>query len=435
METPLPSAPDSPVRRSRRRAAGVACYLIGCVLSVVSVAVAFAAFDQPRHWLAGAIVATVLLLIAVAVLVAAEHFFVPSVADVLAHDARPPVVYLRPFGEDEALTYDVISTGETTTAITAKAEDFLLALNAIGPLVSIAEPNRWARLGMHPHGAYRDFVGEGDWQARVQTWLDQAGMVVLAMGDSPGIEWEIQQVRQRVGPQSLLLYLPPRPADAFTRKGRHKKEQAIYEHFRALVEKHFGLTMPPFTESTYLIGFDADGTPVMAPDAPRKRWAFTEHGRVADAIRSQLGAVLAKVRPDAQLDTYQIAGRPGLWARTIAATTLILTSIGIGLLSGLAGPVASLALQALPGLMLTAGWVLLARYFGKPWVWIVPIALGISVALNFGVQAYAQIDPEAGYMLLRSPWYQLAGSLVHWIYVGAVLTLGVALAGRRAGDG
>ncbi|MCZ4304758.1 hypothetical protein O4G98_08425 [Zoogloeaceae bacterium G21618-S1] len=434
METPPPPAPDSPVRRSRRHAAGVVCYLIGCLLGVVSVAVAFAAFGQALHWLAGAIVATVLLLMAVASLVAAEHFFVPSVADVLARDTRAPVVYLRPFGEDQALTYDIVSTGETTTAITAKAEDFLLALNAIGPLVSIAEPNRWARVGMHPHGAYRDFIGEGDWQARVQTWLDQAGMVVLAMGDSPGIEWEIQQVRQRVAPQSLLLYLPPRPADAFTRKGRHKKEQAIYEHFSPLVEKHFGLTMPPFTESTYLIGFDADGAPVMAPDAPRKRWAFTEHSRVADAIRSQLGAVLAKVRPDAQLDTYRLAGRPGLWTRAIAATTLILASIGIGLLGGPTGAVASLALQAFPGLMLTAGWVLLARYFGTRWVWIVPIALGISVALNIGVQVYVQIDPAAGFMLLRSPWYQLAGSLVNWIYAGAVLAIGVALAGRRAGD-
>lgn len=299
--------------------------------------------------------------------------------------------------------------------------------------MSIAEPNRWARIGMHPHGAYRDFVGEGDWQARVQTWLDRAGLVVLAMGDSPGIEWEIQQVRQRVGPQSLLIYLPPRPADAFTHKGRHKMEQAIYEHFSPLVEKHFGLAMPPFSASTYLIGFDADSAPVMAPDAPRNRWVFTEHDRVADAIRSQLGAVLASVRPDAQLDTYSIAGRPGLWTRASAATTLIVASIGIGLLGGSAGVFTHLALQALPGLMLTAGWVLLARYFGKRWAWIVPIALGISVALKIGVQAYAQFDPEAGYMLLRSPWYQLAGSLVYWIYAGAVLALAVALAGRRAG--
>lgn len=434
METPPLPAADSPVRRSRRRAAGVACYLTGCVLGLISVAVAFAAFNQHAGFLVGALIAIVLLILAVTLLVVAEHFFVPSVADVLARDTRPPVVYLRPFGEDEALTYDVISTGETTTPITAKAEDFLLALNAIGPLISIAEPNRWARLGMHPQGAYRDFIGEGDWQARVQRWLDQAGMVVLAMGDSPGIEWEIQQVRQRVGPQSLLLYLPPRPTDAFTRKGRHQKEQAIYEHFSPLVEKHFGLTMPPFSASTYLIGFDADGAPVMAPDAPRKRWVFTEHSRVANAIRSQLGAVLAKIRPDARLEHYRIAGRSGLWARVIAATTLILASIGIGLSGAPAGPFAGLAAQALPGLMLTAGWVLLARYFGKPWVWTVPIAIGISVALNIGVQVYVQIDPEVGYMLLRSPWYQLAGSLVHLIYAGAVLALGVALAGQRLPD-
>ena len=65
-------------------------------------------------------------------------------------------------------------------------------------------------------------------------------------------------------------------------------------------------------------------------------------------------------------------------------------------------------------------------------MWTVPIAIGISVALNIGVQVYVQIDPAAGYWVRHSPWYQLAGSLVYWIYAGAVLALGVALAGRRA---
>jgi hypothetical protein len=80
---------------------------------------------------------------------------------------------------------------------------------------------------MHPHGVYRDFIGGGDWQAQVQKWLDQAGMVVLVMGDSPGIEWEIELGLDRSGAArdtprserrraSICLVQSGRPADDFT---------------------------------------------------------------------------------------------------------------------------------------------------------------------------------------------------------------------------
>jgi hypothetical protein len=419
-------------RRSRRRVLGTICYLSACVLGGISVAVALASFDRQLNFLAGIIIAVLLLVVTLFLLIFAERFFVPNVADVLNRDHRSPVVFLRPFGEDEAFTYDVIATGESITTITAKAEDFLLSLNAVGPLVSIAEPNRWARMGMHPHGVYRDFIGEGDWQARVQMWLDQAGMVVLVMGDSPGIEWEIEQVRQRFGPQSLLLYLSPRPANAFTRKGRLKKEKSIYERFSKLVEKHFAVTMPPFTKSTYLIGFDTDGTPVMAPDAPGKRWVFTEHGRVAEAIRSQLRAVLAKVRPGTRLDTYRIVGRTGMWWRIIVVTTLMLATIGLGLADGPLGELLRLAVQAFPGLILTGSWVLLAIYFKKPWVWTVPVLLGILLALSVGVPAYAWFNLDDRLMILRAPWYNILLWLLRLAYAGTVLALGVVLIGRQA---
>ncbi len=435
MQSVPPPIPADPARRVRRRVLGVSSYVLGCLFAVLTVAAAFALFGGglPKGLapvIAGAVGAVVLLVVAVVLLVVAEQCFVPSATEVLEHDSRAPVVYLRPFGEDAELTYDVISTGESTTAITAKAEDFLLALNAIGPLVSIAEPDRWARWGLHPHGAYRDFVGEGDWQARVQTLLDRAGLVVLAIGDSPGIEWEIEQVRQRVGPQSLLLYLPPRPANAFTRKGRQKKEKAIYEQFAPLVEKHFELTLPPFAESTYLIGFDADGQPVMAPNAPRKRWVFTEHGRVADAIGSQLRAVLAKVRPGTSLDPYRIAGRSGMWGRFIAATCVVLASVGVALSGSLNGDLLGFATRLVPSLPLIAGWWLLARHFRSRWAWAAVLLLISLTALSAGVHAWVQFvshDPA----MLGSVAYN---ALVWLLLLGngiAVLALGLSLIGRH----
>lgn len=144
---------DAGMRRGRRRALGMASYASGSLLVFATGAFAVLGLVGGINALVYAGVLVVLLLAALGLLVAAERFFVPSVRDALARDPRPPVVYLRPFDEDSERVYDVISSGETTSVISAKAEDFLMPLNAIGPLVSIAEPNLAARIGMHTHGA------------------------------------------------------------------------------------------------------------------------------------------------------------------------------------------------------------------------------------------------------------------------------------------
>jgi hypothetical protein len=317
-----------------RRSLGYVSYGIGCTLVVVVGTLLGGSFltSLPDDQLLSSIVTICgLVLAALALLAAAEGFLVPSARDVCRYDPRKPVLFLRPFGEDKPLTYDVFSAGETTTTIMAKAEDFLLALNAVGPLVSIGEPTWLSKLGIYPHGAFRDYVERGEWQHRVEELLDQAGMVVLAVGDSPGIEWEIVEARKRIGPESLLVCLSPRPALAFTRKSRARKERTVYEHFAPMLRRHFEIDLPPFSEALYVIGFDASGTPIMAAEAERSRWALSEYDRVAASVTSQLRAVLAKVRPDIDLDHYRVPGRAALFWRLSLTLTGFVAPLGYGL--------------------------------------------------------------------------------------------------------
>jgi hypothetical protein len=321
--------------RATRRSLAGAGYAVSFMLAPVSGSLTSYLFSRPLEaplsvtLLTSAVLVTILIIQIVLALVA-EGFLVPSCRDVSERDPRAPVLFLRPFGEDEPLTYDVISAGETTTTILAKAEDFLLALNAVGPLISIAEPAWSSRLGLHPPGAFRDYVDPSQWQRRVEQLLDQAGMVVLAVGESPGIEWEIAQVCKRIGPQSLLVYLAPRPASALTQRGRSSKERAIYEHFAPMIRRHFAIELPPFSESLHIIGFDTSGAPIVAPEAVRSRWTLSEQHRVANAITSQLKAVLARTRPGIDLDHYRVPGRAAAWWPIGLATVLFLTAIGLG---------------------------------------------------------------------------------------------------------
>lgn len=91
----------------RSRTGGVAMFLIAAGLVAYAVHVAIAAYNQdflpdapsfaPRHdfeWI------VLVLLIAGAVFQVGRKLLAPSAEQVLAHDHRAPVVYLRPFDED-----------------------------------------------------------------------------------------------------------------------------------------------------------------------------------------------------------------------------------------------------------------------------------------------------------------------------------------------
>jgi hypothetical protein len=418
------------MRRNQRRALGLVCYSLGWLPAPATALFA-------KSGLAGsnlpdlAYVAIFVGVLAVTLFLfgAAERFFVPSVRNALARDTRPPVVYLRAFGEDKELVYDeTVTTEGIVVADTAKAEDFLLSLNAIGPLVSIAEPTSRARLGMHPLGAYRDFVDPGDWKARVRELLDQAGMVVLAIGDSPGIEWEIAQARERVGPESLLLYLPPRPARAFTRKGRAEKERAVYDAFKPLVERHFDLEMPPFSKAIHIIGFDAAGKPVLPMQTPRSTGFFGERHRVRKAIRAQLAEVLGKLRPEVDLRYYELLGQPGRWIRAalpLAVVVSLIMTDGSNTLFTIG--------STLWGVMTITGWVLLARFFQRPWVWSIPVLLGLSWSLNLAFPWLLSFGESYGLSIfdlarLRS----VLSWIVNFAMAVAILMLGMAMRGKRS---
>lgn len=431
---------DAGVRAGRRRALGVLSYIAACVLGIATAIYAVLLFDLDGNLFVRALILSALLIAAGLLFAIAEGFFVPSVRDVLARDARPPVVYLRPFDEDREVVYDVISSGETTSVETAKAEDFLLSLNAIGPLVSIAAPDWAAHIGLHPHGAYRDFVGGGDWQARVQQLLERAGLVVLAIGDSPGIEWEIAQARERIGAEGLLVYLPPRPVGAWTKKGRQRRERELYEGLTPLVEKHFGVQMPAFSAATYVIGFRPDGSPLLPQaDGPRG-WFSTERGRVANTVRAQLVSVLGQVRPDVRLERYRLHGRRAMWTRLAVGALLSLAALGAALgavwdggstgLARFSGYV-DIASQSLPGMLLTGGWLLLARYFRRAWVWLVPVCVGLLTVLHATQLVLLFEFRKVIDVQHLVAWFGAAGFVLQLVSAATVLALGVALLRRR----
>ena len=419
---------------------GYTTYLIGTVGCLLC-GVLIIDFFTLKGSSVGSVLLTIIGLIAFAVMVVfSSCFLVPTFDRIAEIDNRPPVLFLRPFNEDKSRTYDVILAGESTVTTQGTSEDFLLALNAIGPFVSIGEPNWESRMGMFPQGAYRIFVKNQGWQKKVAELLSKSRLVVLTVGESAGIEWEIEAVKNNVNHTSLLLYLPPRPTEALTKKGRAKKEKAFYEEFKAMIEKRFPIHLPNFQDAIYIIGFTEDGDPIFGQSTSKRKWWFTEMDRTSTAVSDQLKHVLSVILPDHDLSSYTIIGQPAMYARYIVATVLFFFGLGLGWIwqnsdfstLGELRMLFNVGTTIINQFALVIGWVLIAKYFRRQWIWIIPVCIATGSVFSIIFTLYQNrilADINVVYTLLNM--MGTINTLTGVISSLLILVLGIWLNGRK----
>lgn len=131
-----------------------------------------------------------------------------SAQEALALDRRAPVLFLRPFADDQvslasvpmpflAGLFDPISQQTHVEAL-------LQTCVSLGPAVSIGRPDDDAP----PVGVPRAYVG-ADWRQAVTTLMDAASLIVVAISDSPGVAWEVDQIAARGHARKTIVVMPP----------------------------------------------------------------------------------------------------------------------------------------------------------------------------------------------------------------------------------
>lgn len=120
-------------------------------------------------------------------------------------DPRPPVLYLRSFADDGAvLLGDASSLARRSAALIAPTDpeqEMSMILGAIGPVIAIGKPGE----PLPELGAARLYVSNDAWQAKVCELMRMARLVVLRIGASPGLLWEIEQALAIVPHQRLVF--------------------------------------------------------------------------------------------------------------------------------------------------------------------------------------------------------------------------------------
>jgi general secretion pathway protein G len=137
-----------------------------------------------------------------------------SLESIAATDSRPPILFLRSFGDDQVklrggargVFHRLLSLGEPRPRF-----DHLLFEEAtpIGPVVAIGMPGRPA-----PFGAARAFVNENQWKEAVADIAGAAHAIVVVLDDTDGVLWELAHIRSAGHEQKTLFVLPPRLANA-----------------------------------------------------------------------------------------------------------------------------------------------------------------------------------------------------------------------------
>ncbi len=170
---------------------------------------------------------------------------VVSAQDLLSRDARPHVLYLRPFKDDE--------TTSRLLNLSTEEQELATVMIELGPFVAFGEPGE-----QHPDpGAARMYVEHESWQSKVEHSMAHARLVVARVGNSESFLWEMATAVRLVRPERLLLLVP--------------EDKNVYEEFRRRAREVFPCQLPehefrPAGSASFKSHISLEGFLYFAPD-------------------------------------------------------------------------------------------------------------------------------------------------------------------------
>ena len=227
---------------------------------------------------AGMVAVFAVFLIGVAVTAHGRQLRALPAAELLRQDRRIPLLFLRSFDDDDLIdpTPRMMPMGDNFPR--RYEESLASALRAVGPMLTIGRPGERTPL----LGAGRLFVPNDAWQAAVAYLRTHTRAVILMVGRSPGIWWEITSCLESVPISHLLFFFPYvedpgkrrsflqrfvayRPANIPLIRAPYRRmeqeRQARYQLFRERVAPLVSQPLPASLEGALFLDFLADGTP------------------------------------------------------------------------------------------------------------------------------------------------------------------------------
>jgi hypothetical protein len=98
----------------------------------------------------------------------------------------------------------LMSSVPITVGLQRMEEGVVKELSPVGPIVAVGEPGQW----LPSAGASRDYYSNEQWQGVVEDWIKRARLIVLIVGKTPAVNWELDTVLRFGNPERLILLFP-----------------------------------------------------------------------------------------------------------------------------------------------------------------------------------------------------------------------------------
>lgn len=119
-------------------------------------------------------------------------------------------------------------------------------------------------------GAPRVYYTDEEWKSHAAELMEKSNLVVIRIGKTQGLLWEVHEAISKCPPEKLLLFHP------FQQTFNYADEEE-YNFFAKSTATLFTKPMPPFprmAKYAILIGFQSDGQPYILE--PERRYRFFE---------------------------------------------------------------------------------------------------------------------------------------------------------------
>jgi hypothetical protein len=140
----------------------------------------------------------------------ARHHSLHSAEVTRLIDQRKPVLFLRCFADDQVSLEEARMPWLTRFfdpgVVAGTLEEILLwEFSYLGPAVAVGRPDE----ELPPLGAARRYCAGTEWHDVVSTLMDESSLIIVGMGRSRGLAWEIDQIFRKDLLEKTVFVMPP----------------------------------------------------------------------------------------------------------------------------------------------------------------------------------------------------------------------------------
>jgi hypothetical protein len=137
-------------------------------------------------------------------------------------DQRPPILYLRSFEDDQLAVATVLSARRPffemlrVRGTDPFEEAITWELAPYGPVIAVGRPGR----SLASLGAAREHLADDGWQQDVAQLMGDCRAIVMTIGATDGLRWEVQRVAAEQHASKTIFVFPPLDGESLRERWR-----------------------------------------------------------------------------------------------------------------------------------------------------------------------------------------------------------------------